>query len=65
MKDIRVCNYCGSPRVFIDAFVSLNTDEVRIYDQEFCDDCQGDCSTHVVEVPDGFDLDTDFFKEAA
>ena len=60
---IHVCTTCGSPRVFADAYASLNTDEVRTYDDTNCDDCEGECKTQWVEVPADFDLDTDFYKE--
>ncbi len=62
MISLNVCTHCGSPRVFADAFAALNTDEVRTYDDIHCDDCGGECRTHVVEVADDFDLETDFYK---
>lgn len=62
---VHVCTTCGSPRVFADAFAALNTDEVRTYDDTHCDDCDGECRTHEVEVSDDFDLETDFYKEEA
>lgn len=63
MQYIHVCRTCGSPRVFADAYSALNTDEVRTYDDAYCDDCEGECSTDMVEVPDDFDLEMDFYKE--
>lgn len=62
-RHAHVCTYCGSPRVFADAYVGLNTDEVRTYDDTHCDDCEGECRTEMVEVSDDFDLETDFHKE--
>lgn len=62
MKTVHVCTTCGSPRVFADAFAALNTDEVRTYDYTHCDDCEGECRTQKVEVPDDFDLETDKFN---
>lgn len=59
-KKVHVCTHCGSPRVFADAWASLNTDEVRTYDNTHCDDCDGECRTKEIEVPDEFDLDIDF-----
>ena len=61
-KKILVCTNCGSPRVFADAFAALNTDEVRTYDDTHCDDCEGECKTTEVEVPDDFDIYSDFYK---
>lgn len=60
MTTIYVCNHCGSPRVFADAYAALNTDEVRTYDDTHCDDCCGPCRTTEVEVSDDFDIDNDF-----
>lgn len=62
-RKIHVCTTCGSPRVLADAYAALNTDEVRTYDQRYCDDCEGECRTTMVEVPNDFDLETDFYKE--
>lgn len=64
MKIISVCNYCGSPRVFADAFKALNTDETRTYDDTHCEDCNGESSVTEVEVNNDFDLETDFYKFA-
>lgn len=64
MKTISVCTYCGSPRVFVDAYASMNTDEVRTYDDIHCEDCDGECSVTEVEVDEAFDLETDFYKFA-
>ncbi len=61
-KEIHVCNTCGSPRVFEDAYASINTDEVRTYDNCWCDDCNGECSVTNVEVKLKFDLEFDFYK---
>jgi hypothetical protein len=61
-KEIHVCNTCGSPRVFVDAYASLNTDEVRTYGDHYCDDCAGGCSVTEVQVKIKFDLATDYYK---
>lgn len=64
MKKISVCTYCGSPRVFYDAFVGVNDeDNVRIFDDCFCDDCGGECHVNKVEVPDGFDMEEGLYHE--
>lgn len=63
MKEIYVCTTCGSPRVFSDAWASINTDEVRTYDDTHCDDCEGECRVRLVSVADDFDLETDIYKE--
>ena len=60
---IYVCKKCGSPRVWSDAYASMNTDEVRRYDVTYCDDCDDECSTHAVDVSDDFDLETDFYVD--
>lgn len=59
---IHVCTTCGSPRVWVDAYASLNSEEVRTFDYTHCDDCDGECSTKLVEVPDDFDMDIGFYK---
>lgn len=61
MKKITVCSTCGSPRVFSDAWASINTDEVRTYDDTHCDDCEGECKTIDVDVPDDFDVEEDTY----
>lgn len=64
MKTIQVCKYCGSPRVFCDAYVNLNdASDVRTFDDARCMDCDCNSSylTRVVEVPDNFDIDEDSF----
>lgn len=57
MKTIYVCSQCGSHRVFADAWASLNTSEVRTYDDTHCDDCEGPTRVNTVEVDEDFDLD--------
>ena len=65
MKKIQVCTACGSPRVMYDAYVDVNDpDNVKTFDDVFCEDCRGVCSIHEVEVPDDFDMESDFYKEA-
>lgn len=61
VRKIHVCTTCGSPRVFADAYASLNTDEVRTFDYIHCDDCDGECKTQEVTVSADFDLTTDFY----
>ena len=60
---IHVCTTCGSPRVWADAYAALNSDEVRTFDDSYCDDCEGECRTNEVEVSDDFDIEVDFYKE--
>ena len=59
---IPACTTCGSPRVWVDAYAPLNSEEVRTFDYTHCDDCDGECSTALVEVPDDFDMDIGFYK---
>ena len=66
MKTITVCK-CGSPRVFRDAQINANTGEINDYcDDLTCADCGYD-GMHFdfdnVEVPDDFNLDSDFTKK--
>ena len=64
MKTIHVCTACGSPRVLLDAYVGLNDpDDVRTYDDTFCEDCGGECSTREVEVEDNLDIESDTYFE--
>ena len=64
MKTVHVCTTCGSPRVTFDAIVDPNHDNevVTIFDNSDCLDCEGECRTQEVEVPDDFDLETDKFN---
>ena len=62
MKSIFVCVACGSPRVLRDAYVGINNEaDVILFDDTFCEDCDGETSVTDVEVEDGFDLETDFY----
>lgn len=64
MKKIHVCTTCGSPRVMYDAYVDVNDpDNVRVFDAVICDDCGGECRIKEVEVPDDFDMESDFYKD--
>jgi hypothetical protein len=50
------CTSCHGNNVLCDAWVSLNDPEdVRIFDQAFCEDCDGECSVVEVEVTDDDD----------
>ena len=61
-KLIRVCNYCGSPRVFADAYVNLNDPEdVATFDDVFCEKCDGPASVTTVKVPKDFSIETDVY----
>ena len=62
MKTIHVCTYCGSPRVWADAFAALNSNDVHTYDYTHCDNCEGECSTTQVDVPDDFDIEIDTYN---
>ncbi len=59
MKKIPVCK-CGSPRVYRDASVNVNTGEVSEFDQRSCADCSYDGldGFREVEVDDDFDVET-------
>ena len=58
-RTITVCR-CGSPRVFQDAYVNVNTEEVSTYDSKFCGDCGYDGRHYrEVEVPHDFDESSD------
>lgn len=47
------CTSCGGNRVLCDAWVNLNDEEdVRTFDQTYCEDCDGECSVREVEVQD-------------
>lgn len=62
MKSIFVCTACGSPRVYADAWASLNNEsDVRTFDDTHCDDCEGPCRTVEVQVDDDFDTYGDTF----
>lgn len=65
MRTIHVCKACGSPRVYQDSFAAINSDEVLRYDYTHCMDCDGGAKTEKVEVPDGFDIDVDFYEGSA
>lgn len=61
MKTITVCNSCGSPRVWFDAFVSINDPtNIQTYDYTHCEHCEGECTTTTAEVPDDFDMEGGF-----
>lgn len=64
MKKISVCTYCGSPRVYSDAYVGMNdSNDVLLFDDKYCDDCGGECHVNEVEVPDNFDMEEGFYHE--
>ena len=64
MRKIYVCTYCGSPRVKRDAWVSVNDpDDVSVFDDTFCEDCDGPCRIEPVVVSDDFDELTEFYHE--
>jgi hypothetical protein len=45
------CSECGSWRVNADAYVDATTHEVvGVFDDFFCEDCDGECSTTVITV---------------
>lgn len=62
MKTITIC-HCGSPRIFRDAAVNVNTDDVSTYDAISCGDCSYDGRHYYpVEVPDDFDVEAGTVK---
>lgn len=49
----KVCKYCGSENVRADAWAEWNIDKqdwvlAEIYDNEYCNDCEGD--SHIIDV---------------
>lgn len=60
--EVVVCNSCGSPRVFYDAYKAINTDEVLTYDDVYCADCDDATQTTKVHAPSGFNLETDYYN---
>jgi transcription elongation factor Elf1 len=64
VKTIQVCTTCGSGNVLTDAFVHANDpDDVRTFDDQYCENCECSCKTQEVEVPDDFDVYSDLYKE--
>lgn len=62
MKTITVCK-CGSPRVYQDAAVNVNTGEINTYDNTRCGECGYDGRHYKeVEVGDDFDVTNDFYE---
>ena len=54
MKTIYCCPYCGSSKVFEDAWSAMNWNEVPTYDHKWCMNCDQEVSdTIAVEVDDG------------
>jgi hypothetical protein len=46
---LKVCSYCGSEDVKVDAFASWNKDENKwelesVYEKGICDDCDGEAT---------------------
>lgn len=63
-KQIEVCNRCGSANIMIDAWVHANDPEdVRTFDERFCESCDGSCKTRTVTVPIDFDIECDKYEE--
>lgn len=57
MKTIQVCTNCGSANILIYAFVHANDpDDVRTFDDMYCEHCDQSCTTVDVEVEDDFDI---------
>ena len=58
-RTITVCR-CGSPRVYRDAAMNVNTEEVNTYDSMSCSDCGYDGRHYrEVEVSKDFDIEAD------
>lgn len=56
---ITVCR-CGSPRVYRDAAMNVNTEKMSMYDSMSCSDCGYDGRHYrQVEIADNFDLSSD------
>ncbi len=65
MKTVYVCTACGSANVLTDAFVHANDpDDVRTYDDQYCEHCECSCKTQSVEVSDDFDIYNDIYQES-
>lgn len=63
---VHVCTNCGSANVLADAFVHVNASEdVRTFDDMYCENCESSCKTKEVEVPDDFDVYNDTYQESA
>ena len=61
---ICVCTRCGSANILQDAFVHINNeDDVRTFDDLYCENCESSCQVNEVEVPEDFDVYSDSYKE--
>ena len=61
---VYICTTCGSANVLADAFVHANDpDDVRTFDDMYCENCECSCRTQEVEVPDDFDIYNDLYQE--
>lgn len=48
---MKVCKTCKSENVFFDAYVGVNdSQDTRVFDAVFCDDCGGETSLVEVEI---------------
>ena len=62
---IYICTTCGSGNVLADAFVHVNApDDVRTFDNMYCENCESSCKTTEVEVSDDFDVYNDIYQES-
>lgn len=62
MKNIKVCNHCGSADIVFDAWAHVNDlDSVQTFDDIYCKGCESSCQTVTVDVPDSFDETADVF----
>lgn len=64
MKNIKVCNHCGSADIVFDAWAHVNDlDSVRVFDEMgvYCKNCSELCQPIKVDVPDSFDETGDVF----
>lgn len=63
-KEVYVCTHCGSANLLWDAFVHANNpNDVRTFDDCYCENCEGSCSVNRVTVPADFNEYTDIYKE--
>lgn len=63
-KQVYVCSACGSANVQRDAWVHVNDpEEVRTFDDLYCENCESSCKTNEVTVPVSFDIYSDIYKE--
>lgn len=56
---VQVCNRCGSADLLQDAYVHVNDQTVRTFDDIVCNSCGGSTKPKEMEVPDTFNIYVD------